>query len=183
VRSLPGTIMPQRGRRVLLRACCSVPRRRRDGILRLSRGPSFGSGFLLCGHTHLGPWKRNGGAKAHRRGDSAYRTIRIPEPVRTAIEIARRQSARPEELRTTTSLARLLKEQGRRDERSHSARRNLRLVHRRLRHGRSERRQGLPSIFAACRSPLVERLGASRARGNFGASMFITTSSTTRMPR
>jgi predicted ATPase len=35
---------------------------------------------------------------------------------RTAIEIARRQSARPEELRATTSLARLLKEQGRRDE-------------------------------------------------------------------
>ncbi len=35
---------------------------------------------------------------------------------RTAIEIARRQSARPEELRATTSLARLLKDQGRRDE-------------------------------------------------------------------
>jgi hypothetical protein len=66
---------------------------------------------------------------------------------------------------------------------SHDARRNLRLVHRRLRHGRSERRQGLPPIFAACRSPLVERLGASRARGNFGANIFITTSSTTRMPR
>ena len=33
---------------------------------------------------------------------------------RAAIEIARRQSARSEELRATTSLARLLKEQGRR---------------------------------------------------------------------
>ena len=35
---------------------------------------------------------------------------------RTAIEIARRQSARSAELRATTSLARLLDEQGRRDE-------------------------------------------------------------------
>ena len=35
---------------------------------------------------------------------------------RTAIEIARRQSARIEELRATTSLARLLREQGKRDE-------------------------------------------------------------------
>jgi adenylate cyclase len=35
---------------------------------------------------------------------------------RTAIEIARRQSARLEELRATTSLARLLAKQGRRDE-------------------------------------------------------------------
>jgi hypothetical protein len=43
----------------------------------------------------------------------------------TAIEIARRQSARSPELRATTSLARLLAPQGRRDE----ARRHLRLVH------------------------------------------------------
>ena len=35
---------------------------------------------------------------------------------RTAIEIARRQSARSSELRATTSLARLLAKQGRRDE-------------------------------------------------------------------
>ena len=35
---------------------------------------------------------------------------------RTAIEIARRQSARIAELRATTSLARLLEKQGRRDE-------------------------------------------------------------------
>jgi predicted ATPase len=35
---------------------------------------------------------------------------------RTAIEIARRQSARSPELRATTSLARLLDEQGRREE-------------------------------------------------------------------
>ena len=35
---------------------------------------------------------------------------------RTAIEIARRQSAKSLELRTTTSLARLLAKQGRRDE-------------------------------------------------------------------
>jgi predicted ATPase len=35
---------------------------------------------------------------------------------RTAIEIARRQSARSPELRATTSLARLLAKQGKRDE-------------------------------------------------------------------
>jgi predicted negative regulator of RcsB-dependent stress response len=35
---------------------------------------------------------------------------------RTAIEIARRQSARSKELRATTNLARLLAKQGRRDE-------------------------------------------------------------------
>ena len=35
---------------------------------------------------------------------------------RTAIEIARRQSARSEELRAKTSLARLFNQQGRRDE-------------------------------------------------------------------
>jgi predicted ATPase len=35
---------------------------------------------------------------------------------RTAIEIARRQSARSQELRATTSLARLLDNQGKRDE-------------------------------------------------------------------
>ena len=41
---------------------------------------------------------------------------RAEDCFRTAIEIARRQSARSPELRATTSLARLLAKQGRRDE-------------------------------------------------------------------
>ena len=61
---------------------------------------------------------------------------------RTAIEIARRQSARSAELRATTSLARLLDEAGSSRRSAHDARRNLRLVHRGLRHRRPERRQG-----------------------------------------
>jgi predicted ATPase len=42
--------------------------------------------------------------------------VEAEQRFRSAIEIARRQSARTEELRATTSLARLLTKQGRRDE-------------------------------------------------------------------
>jgi tetratricopeptide (TPR) repeat protein len=61
---------------------------------------------------------------------------------RTAIEIARRQSARTEELRATTSLARLLTKQGKRDEARAMLAGNLRLVHRGLRHRRPKECQG-----------------------------------------
>ena len=50
-----------------------------------------------------------------------------------AIEIARKQSAKSWELRATTSLARLLEQQGYREQGAHDARRHLQLVHRRLR--------------------------------------------------
>ena len=59
-----------------------------------------------------------------------------------AIEIARKQSAKSWELRATTSLARLLDEAGSSRRSARDARRHLRLVHRRLRHRRPERRQG-----------------------------------------
>ena len=61
---------------------------------------------------------------------------------RTAIEIARRQSARSIELRATTSLARLAREAGSPRRSARDARRDLRLVYRGLRHRRSERRKG-----------------------------------------
>jgi hypothetical protein len=71
---------------------------------------------------------------------------------RTAIEIARGQSARMTELRVTTSLARLLAKRSKRDE----ARTILRLVYRSLRHRRPEGSQG-----AARRA---QQLGPKRAR-------------------
>jgi len=58
-----------------------------------------------------------------------------------AIDIARRQSAKSWELRATTSLMRLLAKQAT-PRGAHDASLDLRLVHRRLRYPRSERRQG-----------------------------------------
>jgi tetratricopeptide (TPR) repeat protein len=60
-----------------------------------------------------------------------------------AIEIARGQRARSLELRATTSLARLLAQQGRREEGRARSCRNLRLVHGGLRHRRPQGRQGV----------------------------------------
>ena len=57
--------------------------------------------------------------------------------LRTAIDIARRQSARLFELRATISLARLIANRAARG--AHYARRNLQLVHRRVRYYRPER--------------------------------------------
>ena len=58
-----------------------------------------------------------------------------------SLEIARRQEAKTFELRAATSLARLWRRQGKRDAAQRPARPALRLVHRRLRHARSEGRQ------------------------------------------
>jgi tetratricopeptide (TPR) repeat protein len=58
-----------------------------------------------------------------------------------AIALAREMSAKAWELRAATSLARLWRDQGRRAD-ARSAGAGLWLVHRRLRHRRSERRQG-----------------------------------------
>jgi class 3 adenylate cyclase/tetratricopeptide (TPR) repeat protein len=58
--------------------------------------------------------------------------------LRTAMAVARQQSARLFELRATVSLSHLLCDNGRRDE-ARDARRDLQLVHRGLRHRRPER--------------------------------------------
>ena len=63
---------------------------------------------------------------------------------REAIALAQKMQAKAWELRATMSLARLLDTQGRRDAAPRDARRNLRLVHRRLRYRRPEGRQGSP---------------------------------------
>ena len=85
---------------------------------------------------------------------------------RTAIEIARRQSARSAELRATTSLARLLDEAGPPRRSAHDARRNLRLVHRGLRHPRSERRQGAARRAWRLTDAVPQRRSLLALRGN-----------------
>jgi predicted ATPase len=59
-----------------------------------------------------------------------------------AIEIARKQSAKSFELRATVSLARLFRDTGPSRRGAHDACRHLRLVHRGLRHRRSQGREG-----------------------------------------
>ena len=59
-----------------------------------------------------------------------------------ALAVARRQQAKSWELRAAMSMARLWRGQGKRDAGPRSARSSLRLVHRRLRHARSEGGQG-----------------------------------------
>ena len=84
--------------------------------------------------------------------------------LRTAIEIARRQSARWPELGATTYLARLLAKQGRRDEARKVLAEDLRLVHRRLRHRRPERSEGAirrtSGVAGFCRAGAVSALSA-----------------------
>jgi hypothetical protein len=62
---------------------------------------------------------------------------------RHALDVARRQSAKFWELRVANDLARLWRDQGKRDEARDSPGSGLRLVHRRVRHARSERGQGV----------------------------------------
>ena len=59
-----------------------------------------------------------------------------------AIDIAQRQSSKSWELRAAMSMARLWRDQGKRNEARDSCS-GLQLVHRRLRHARSERGKGV----------------------------------------
>jgi class 3 adenylate cyclase len=61
-----------------------------------------------------------------------------------AVGIAREQGAKSWELRATTSLARLLERQGKREKARALSRSRIRLVHRRLRHRRPQSRKGSP---------------------------------------
>ena len=66
-----------------------------------------------------------------------------------ALAVARQQQAKSWELRAAMSMARLWRDQGKRDEARESSRSGLRLVHRRLRHARSEGGQGAARRAAA----------------------------------
>jgi hypothetical protein len=78
----------------------------------------------ISGDLHrLGRWEKSLGRQAKEKSD-------LRQSFRTAIEIARKQQAKSWELRSTTSLARLLRDTSRRDEARYKARRHLRLVHR-----------------------------------------------------
>jgi class 3 adenylate cyclase len=79
----------------LSRSCLGEIARNAGGGSAIFRSLRFGAGSLLCGYTYLGSWGRNGGAKAHRRGDGAHRSMRIPEPVGTCDHLARHLSDRP----------------------------------------------------------------------------------------
>ena len=61
-----------------------------------------------------------------------------------ALVVARKQQAKSWELRAAMSMAQLWRDQGKRDAGPRSSRPGLRLVHRRLRHARSEGGQGAP---------------------------------------
>jgi predicted ATPase len=78
--------------------------------------------------------------------------LNSPEPDATkaeayferALAVARAHQAKSWELRAAMSMARLWRDQGKRDEARNLLRSGLRLVHRRLRHARSEGGQGAP---------------------------------------
>ena len=80
-------------------------------------------------------------AEVHRLKGELLRSQNISEALiclQRAIDVARKQGAKSLELRATTSLARLLPSEGRRDEARSMLTEILQLVHGRLRHRRFE---------------------------------------------
>ena len=70
-----------------------------------------------------------------------------------ALAVAREQQAKSWELRAAMSMARLWRDQGKRDAGPRSSRSGLRLVHRRLRHARSEGGEGVARRAGVMRAP------------------------------
>jgi predicted ATPase len=87
-------------------------------------------------------------AEIHRLEGELLLKSASPDPYeakdrfRKAIDVARRQQAKSWELRAVTSLSRLLQKPGQEGRSPPDASRDLQLVHRGLRHGGSEGRQG-----------------------------------------
>jgi len=71
---------------------------------------------------------------------SAENAVEAEQCMRRSVAIAADQGAKSWELRATTDLARLLRDSGRRGEARAMLARNLRLVHRRVRHPQFEGR-------------------------------------------
>jgi len=86
------------------------------------------------------------------RAQDSSSVTQAEESFRTAIEISRNQNAKSSELRATTSLARLLRDTGRRDEACSMLSGIYGWFHRGLRHRRPQGRQGAPrrTRDAAC---------------------------------
>ena len=126
--------------------------------------------FAALGARPCGAWAIRGGLALHRRSDDSGgnnqgKVVRGRDPSNrrrnradvagagrgesaSAISSARsrlraQQQAKSWELRAATSLARLWRDQGKRQRGPRSSRAGLRLVHRRLRHARFERGQGV----------------------------------------
>ena len=84
-----------------------------------------------------------------------------------ALAVARAQQAKSWELRAAMSMARLWRDQGKRDAGPRSSRAGLRLVHRRLRHARPEggqgsaRRAGVMTVLAVGSEPAWQALRVS----------------------
>ena len=87
------------------------------------------------------------------------------ELYRKALSIAEEQEAKLWELRAAVSLARLRRDQSRHAEAPRPSRAGLRLVHRRLRHARSERREG-----AARRTGVSRRLACAESPPRMSAA-------------
>ena len=94
---------------------------------------------------------RKGGGRRGLIASPAKSRLRRPKPdtakaeayFERALAIARAQQAKSWELRAAMSLARLWRDQGKREAGSRTARSGLRLVHRRLRHARPEGGEGV----------------------------------------
>ena len=71
-----------------------------------------------------------------------------------ALAVARQQQAKSWELRAAMSMARLWRDQGKRDEAREPSRSSLRLVYRRVRHARSERGEGVARRVGQVKLPV-----------------------------
>jgi tetratricopeptide (TPR) repeat protein len=120
-------------------------------------------------------------AELHRvRGDLLNANADVAGAERSyqqAIAVAKRQSAKMFELRACTSLARIWRDQGKLDEAREPSRSGLRLVHRRLRHARSEGSRGIARRAGIMRRPsalsraLANRLSQHDLRIDFDADL------------
>ena len=135
--------------------CPDTPRRARGGSCRGEGGVGTAGRQRVTGSG-----RRNFIASKVSRSSVSTGSKRRKALSKRRCAVARRQQAKAYELRAATSLARLWRDQGKRDRGARSARSGLRLVHRRLRHARSEGGEG-----AARRVVVVSRSATKEISG------------------